>query len=284
MDNLIVIKQLPIIEEQLQTIKAEVTEKIEKALSLVCTEETLAEVKDIRAKLNKEFAEWEEKRKDVKKAITDPYTQFEASYKDCITDVYKNGDLQLKGKIDAVESAVKAEKAKEVEEYFNEYRDSKHIDFVSFKDAGITVNLSVSKKKLKEQAAAFLDKICDDLVLIDTQEHKEEILYEYKRSLNVSSAITMVTARFKAIEEAKAREVERQAQIEAEKNTAQAVEEAMEETADVPLSVPSVEEPATCDEEPELALTFTVRGTRSKLKAFKECVMEYAEREDLSVE
>ncbi|MBR6523484.1 MAG: DUF1351 domain-containing protein [Clostridia bacterium] len=284
MDNLIVIKQLPIIEEQLQTIKAEVTEKIEKALSLVCTEDTLAEVKDIRAKLNKEFAEWEEKRKDVKKAITDPYTQFEASYKDCITDVYKNGDLQLKGKIDAVESVVKSEKAKEVEEYFNEYRDSKHIDFVSFKDAGITVNLSVSKKKLKEQAKAFLDKICDDLTLIDTQDHKEEILYEYKKSLNVSAAITMVTARFKAIEEAKAREAERHAQIEAEKEAAKVVEDAARETEDVSLCAPSVEETATCDEEPELALTFTVRGTLTKLKAFKECVIEYAEREGLSVE
>ena len=198
--------------------------------------------------------------------------------------MYKNGDLQLKGKIDAVESVVKAEKAKEVEEYFNEYRDSKHVDFVSFKDAGITVNLSVSKKKLKEQAAAFLDKICDDLTLIDTQEHKEEILYEYKKSLNVSSAITMVTARCKAIEEAKAREAERQAQLDAEKRVAQAVDEAIEKTADVPLSAPSVEEPATCDEEPELALTFTVRGMRAKLKAFKEFVMEYAEREGLSVE
>lgn len=281
MNDLIIIKQLPIIEEQLQSIKAEVTEKIEKALSLVCTEETVVEIKNIRAALNKEFNSFEEKRKEVKKAITDPYAQFEAVYKENITDVFKNADLQLKGKIDAVESVVKAEKAKEIEEYFNEYRESKHIDFVNFKDAGITVNLSVSKKKLKEQAKAFLDKISDDLALIDTQDHKEEILYEYKKSLNVSSAITTVSARLKALEEAKAKDAERQAKIEEEKQTAQAVEEVIDET---PLCAPSVEEPATKDEEPELSLTFTVRGTLSQLKAFKECVMEYAEREGLKVE
>lgn len=281
MNDLIIIKQLPIIEEQLQSIKAEVTEKIEKALSLVCTEETVVEIKNIRAALNKEFNSFEEKRKEVKKAITDPYAQFEAVYKENITDVFKNADLQLKGKIDAVESVVKAEKAKEIEEYFNEYRESKHIDFVSFKDAGITVNLSATKKKLKEQAKAFLDKICDDLALIDTQDHKEEILYEYKKSLNVSSAITMVSARFKAIEEAKARESERQAKIEEEKQTAQAVEDVIDET---PLCAPSVEEPSAEDEEPVIAVEFTVKGTLPQLKAFKAYVMEYAEREGIRVD
>ena len=278
MDNLIVIKQLPIIEEQLQTIKAEVTEKIEKALSLVCTEETLAEIKSIRANLNKEFAEWEEKRKEVKKAITEPYARFELSYDDCVKNVYKNGDLQIKGKIDAVESIVKAEKLKEVEEYFNEYRDSKHIDFVSFKDSGITINLSVSKKKFKEQAKEFLDKICDDLVLIDTQDHKDEILYEYKRSLNVSSAITMVSSRFKAIEEARAKEEERRTQIETEKETEKTVNEVIEKyNEEVPLSAP-------IEEETQLSLTFTVHGTLNQLRAAKAYITDYLDKEGLKYE
>ena len=58
-------------------------------------------------------------------------------------------------------------------------------------------------KSLKEQAKQFIDKIVDDLKLIETQEHKAEILVEYKQTLNVAQAITTVTNRFKAIEEEK---------------------------------------------------------------------------------
>lgn len=58
-------------------------------------------------------------------------------------------------------------------------------------------------KSLKEQAKAFIDKIVDDLNLIKTQEHKAEILVEYKQTLNVAQAITIVINRFKAIEEEK---------------------------------------------------------------------------------
>ena len=63
-------------------------------------------------------------------------------------------------------------------------------------------------KSLKEQAKAFVDKIADDLNLIETQEHKAEILVEYKQTLNVSQAITTVTNRFKDIEEEKKKQEE----------------------------------------------------------------------------
>ena len=263
-NEIIVVKQLPVIVEQLQTIKAEVTERTNFAMSLVCTEDTVQEVKKIRADLNKEFKEWEERRKEVKKAVMSPYEQFEAVYKDCITDVFKKADVDLKGKIDETENAVKEEKRNEIVEYFNEYLASKSIDFITFENANINVTLSASKKSLKEQAKAFIDRVCDDLNLIDTQEHKDEILYEYKRTLNVSSAITTVVNRYKAIEEAKKREEERKAKEQAEKEAAAKVETVVETlTPPTPLEVPTVEEPI-------LTVQFKVRGTKAKLKALKE--------------
>lgn len=149
--------------------------------------------------------------KRSKKAIMTPYEQFEAVYKDCISDTYKKADTELKGKIDSVENELKEQKKAEVKGYFDEYLTATGIDFVTFENANINVTLSASMKSLKEQAKAFVDKIVDDLNLIDTQEHKDEILYEYKQSLNVSNAITTVANRYKAIEEAKAREEERNA-------------------------------------------------------------------------
>lgn len=74
---------------------------------------------------------------------------------------------------------------------------------MAYEQVSLNITMSVSLKKLKETIKSNLDKIMDDLKLIATQEHKDEILYEYKRSLNVSVAITSVTERYKAIEEEK---------------------------------------------------------------------------------
>nr|DAG75294.1 MAG TPA: Protein of unknown function (DUF1351) [Caudoviricetes sp.] len=265
-NNIIQVKQLPIIVEQLHEVKAEVTAKVEQALSLVCTENTVKDVKKVRSELNKELKDYEERRKAVKKAIMTPYEQFEAVYKDCISDTYKKADTELKGKIDNVENELKEQKKAEVKGYFDEYLSATGIDFVTFENANINVTLSASMKSLKEQAKAFIDKIVDDLNLIDTQEHKDEILYEYKQSVNVSAAITTVTNRYKAIEAAKAREEERKAREQAEAEAAAKVESVVESVA--PPTVEPIAPPV--DEEKTYTLKFTVRGTMPRLKALKE--------------
>lgn len=265
-NNIIQVKQLPIIVEQLHEVKAEVTAKVEQALSLVCTEDTVKDVKKVRSELNKELKDYEERRKAVKKAIMTPYEQFETVYKDCISDTYKKADTELKGKIDSVENELKEQKKTEVKGYFDEYLTAAGIDFVTFESAHINVTLSASMKSLKEQAKAFVDKIVDDLNVINTQEHKDDILYEYKASLNVSTAITTVTNRYKAIEAAKAREEERKAREQAEAESAAKVEEVVE--AVVPPTVEPIAPPV--EEEKTYTLKFTVRGTMPRLKALKE--------------
>lgn len=214
-NNLIVIKQLPIIEEQLRKVSDEIDIKVKNAVDLVCNEETVKAVKEIRANLNKELKEFEDKRKQVKSEVLKPYEDFETSYKKYISDKYKSADIELKNKIDSVESELKAKKEQEIKDYFEEYRQANKIDFISYEKARINVTLSASMKSLKEQVKSFIDKIADDLKLIDTQEHKAEILVEYKQSLNVSNAITTVSNRFKAIEEEKAKQ-EREEKLQKE--------------------------------------------------------------------
>lgn len=267
MDNEIIkVTQLPIIVEQLHEVKAEVTAKVEQALSLVCTEDTVKDVKKVRSELNKELKDYEDRRKAVKTAIMKPYNDFDEIYKDCISDTYKKADAELKNKINSVENELKAQKTVFVKAYFDEYLQSKGIDFVTFENAHINVTLSASINSLKEQAKAFIDKIADDLALINTQEHKDDILYEYKASLNVSVAITTVTNRYKAIEEAKAREEERKAREQAEAEAVAKVEKVVEAVAP-----PTVEPIAPPVEEEKIYTTkFIVRGTMLHLKALKE--------------
>lgn len=264
--EIIAVKQLPIIVEQLHEVKAEVTAKVEQALSLICTEDTVKDVKKVRSELNKELKDYEERRKAVKKAIMTPYEQFEAVYKDCISDTYKKADTELKGKIDSVENELKEQKRKEVKDYFEELCEANSLDFITFENANINVTLSASMKSLKDQARNFVFKIVDDLNLIDTQEHKDEILYEYKQSLNVSNAITTVANRYKAIEKAKAREEERKAREQAETEAVAKVESVVEAVA--PPTVEPIAPPV--EEEKTYTLKFTVRGTMPQLKALKE--------------
>ena len=49
--QVITLKQLPIIEEHLQLVKADVEARTKNAMQLVCTEETRGDVKKIRAEL-----------------------------------------------------------------------------------------------------------------------------------------------------------------------------------------------------------------------------------------
>ena len=266
-NEIIVVKQLPVIVEQLAQVKEQVIQRVELATSLVCTDETVKEVKKARAELNNEFKAWEEKRKEVKTAVMTPYEKFEAVYKDCVSDTYKKADAELKAKIEGVEKELKQKKADEVKEYFNEYLESAGIDFVTFEQAQINVTLSATMKSLKEQAKSFIDKISDDLALIDTQEHKAEIMVEYKKTLNVSAAITGVNARFKAIEDEKRRIEEAEERRAAEEQHIAEITSALPEPEPEPAPVmPPLEEQP---EEKEYTLRFKVTATKDKLRELK---------------
>ena len=266
MQDLIVVKQLPQIEEHLKELSLDVDKKVENAKNLVCTEENVTTIKQVRASLNKEFKEVENQRKIVKEQILAPYMQFEEIYKMYISDKYKSADNDLKAKIDSTENELKNIKEQEIKDYFEEYKKANNIDFVTYSQARINVTLSASMKNLKEQAKQFIDKIIDDLKLIETQEHKTEILVEYKQSLNVSQAITSVTNRFKAIEEEKKRQEQKVVHIEMNENheITQKSYEQLENVFNKPLEQPKEEN------EEILTLKFTVRGTRTRLKELKQ--------------
>lgn len=261
MNELIVLKQTAIIEEGLRSKKSEIEAKVAFAKNIVCTEESVKQVKDIRAFLNKEFAELETQRKELKAQVLAPYEAFELVYKECASDIYKSADKDLKTKIDEIEDGIKAEKTEKVVEYFNEYQQSKNVEFITYDRANINVTLSTSLKSLKDQAKAFIDKVSDDLALIDTQENKAEILVEYKQHLNVSRAITTVTERYKAIETEKARMVQDAEAKATREEVVQRIEKVVE------LSAPVVEAPVV--EAKKYKVTFTVTGTMEELKQVK---------------
>ena len=120
-NELIVLEQLPIIRATLENLSVEIKEKVDRANSLIVNEDTVKEVKQVRADLNKEFNELESQRKAVKQAIMAKYDEFEEIYKENVSNLYKNADSQLKEKIDNVENQLKQDKIDELEMFANQY-------------------------------------------------------------------------------------------------------------------------------------------------------------------
>lgn len=266
--DLIVVEQLPIITEKFRMLGAEIDNKIAGALALRCNENTIKTVKTLRADLNKDFATLDGRRKEVKKAILSPYDQFEAVFNEFVGDKLKQADKVLKSRIDEIENAVKAEKETELKAFFTEYAISKGLidNFVTFEKWNPVLSISVTLKAMKQECREWLDRIADDIELIKTQEHLEEILVEYRRSLNSSNAITTVANRHKEIEAQKAADAEREARRAAEREALAKVEQAVSEYIAPPMQIQP--------QEKQFTLAFKVTGTKAQLIELKNFIIE----------
>lgn len=278
---LITVKQPPIIEEHLERMSKEIDDIIKEALALPVTDETVKVIKKKRSALNKQFKELDAKRKEVKKKVTEPYDAFEKIFKTCITERFKEADEQLAAKIAEVENARKAEKEANVRSYFTEYAVSLNLpNFITYERMGLEIIFSTSLKRYKEQVKAFLDRAASDLQLIETQEHSEEILVEYKQSLDASRAILIVNNRHKMIEAERQRAEEMRQRREKEAAMVAKVEAVREE--EIAMQAPEetpVESPAESPVNGTVVEqiyegTFTLIGTKKQIKNIIEYIKE----------
>lgn len=273
-NQLIVVKQLPIIEERLRSASAEVDRVVAEAQALVCDEDSVKAVKTARADLNRQFNALEEQRKSVKAAVLAPYEAFEATYKECVSDKFKAADADLKRKIDDVEGGLRDQKTLRAHQYYEELSSAYGIDFVGWDRARplIKITLSSSDKNIREQIEALLSHFMDDLHVISQQTYKDEILAEYKQSLSLSNSISHVSEIHAAME---AEEKKRAEQAPAEERAREAVERVEACSAPEVIESPAAEDaPANVPAEPVYTTAFRVTGTLAKLKALKQYMMD----------
>ena len=264
MQELISVRQLPIIEERLKDLSVEIDKQVEEALSLAVTEETVKSVKTVRASLNRQFKELEEQRKSVKKAILEPYEKFDEIYKSYVSVRFSDADDELKRKINGVESKLKQDKEDDMQDYFRELADSEHLDWLDFERGGFNVTLSKSRTALHKEADEFVGRVANDTTAINAMPDAEEILVEYKRTLRLGEAVETVSRRHKAIDQER-REREHLAEMrKREEEAAERVREAAREN--LVVSAPKKVEEHTVE---RLTLTFSVTDTRERLKLLK---------------
>lgn len=260
MESLIEVKQLPVIEERLRDLKTLWEQRAADAEAMVCTEDTIQAIKAFRADTRKEFEAVEARRKDVKKAVMGPYEQFEAVYKDCITTAFKAADESCARKVSDVESEMKRRCEDGLREYFAELCAVRHLDWLTYERAGIRVDMASAKaktpKKLREQLSAFVSQVACNVDRISQLDDAEEIMVEFRRSLNATEAIYTVADRHRSIEQERAAQDARKVVVEQE--------------AEVVRRVEALAPPVPVEPEEVFKCTFTVHATKPQLRKLKE--------------
>lgn len=270
--DIIRVTQLPIIEEQLRSVKAYVEQITAEATSLVCTDETIQTVKASRADLNKRFAELETRRKEVKAAVMGPYERFDAVYKECISVPFKSADAALKTKIDTVESELKARCEEKLRRYFDELLVLHGVDFITYEQAGIKIDMTSAKakkpQKLMDKLGEFVSAVALGADSIRKMDDAAEIMAEYKTCLNVGQAVSVVQTRHRQIEaEKKAAEAREEARRRQEEAVAKVEAAAKVESVATPIPTPA----PPAEEKIFPRFTFTVlNATKSQLIKVRE--------------
>lgn len=244
----------PKIVDNIASVSVYVKGVTDKLATLSKDKDGCAEAKAMRAALRRKLDEAEEQRKAVKKAVLEPYNAAERKYKEHISGPLQAADQYLKEWIDDYQNGVKQACQAELEDYFNELCGALHIDFVTFADTGVKIDMATANlqdpRKARNTIHNYLNGIEDDLRTIAGMENAAEVLAEYKIYKSLSAAIAAVNER-----------KIRQAQAVRELDQAKIPEKRQPEVLSAPTAMP---------EEQKMKCTFTVRATRTQLKRLKD--------------
>lgn len=271
-NEIVKIETLPQIFEQLELLGKFVDEKLEGIDTLECTEENKTMVKSRRAEINNTLKVLEEKRKEIKNNILKPYEMFNEKYEETTKNKLENASQMLGSKINEIEIRQKEEKENELRSFYEEYTQKYNLQELNipFERVGLNITLSASMKSLKDQITQFTERIDSDLKLIDLEEYREEIMIEYKETLDFANSKMNVVTRHRLIEEDRKRREALAEQLKQEQQIVETVEEVLEEEIIAPVEVD-----VTTDEiEEQFVLTFTVQGTKQQLLKLKQFLNE----------
>lgn len=268
--SLIVVSQLPEIQENLRQLRDEWEQKAADAATMICTEETVQSLKDMRAEMRKEFQLADSQRKAAKEKYLAPWNAVEATFKECVKDAFTRADNSLHDLVEGFQNELKQKCYDDLKIWYTELIQSEHIDFLSLDQAmalgNVKISLDDAKKnnprKLQDAVAAVVAKVAISLEDIGKMDDSAEIMAEYKQCLDLGRAVANVQGRKRLVQaEKEAAEARR---------TAQEREKAAEEK--VRAVAPPIAQPkAQAAEQVFPKYTFTVYNcTRSQLIRVRE--------------
>lgn len=261
-NEIVKIEQMPKVFSQLEKIGAFIDEKTKGLDKLECTEENKQIVKKRRTEINNALKILEDKRKEIKTSLLEPYETFNEKYEyECKSKLQNASDL-LKEKIDTIEDEQKKAKEEELLLFFVEWQKNYHLDFVKFDDMKLNITITASIKSLKEEIKDKLEKIHNDIEIINNEDNKDELLLEYRNNgYDYQKAKLTLIERKKQLEEIKLQQ-ENKAIVEQQE---QKQEEKVEEII-APKEI--------IEDDEILEVSFTVKASKDKIIKLKDCMKE----------
>lgn len=271
-NELIKVESLPKIFYQLEEIGKVVDTALVGIEDMVCDEDNKKEVKKRKQEITAFKNLMESKRKEIKNQVMEKYNEFNDKYEQEVKTKLVNAENILTEKYTTIEIQQKQDKENELREFaIGHFKYHNIEDIVKFEDINLNITLSSSIKSLKEQVLEFCKKIENDLQCISSDENRDEILYEYQHNnFNYQNAVLTVRRRKEEINKIQEQQKEVQLRIDEDAKIVEQIEEVVEEI----ITPVEVETPAVEDTEEQLVLTFTVKGTKEKLKKLKEYIIE----------
>lgn len=185
------IEEFPIanrIDFNFDEIKNEVAEKMHYYASVTYSEEQLAEAKADRAMLNKFIKRLDDRRKEIKDEIMQPYKEFELRLNEIKALVEEPKNL-IDTQIKEFEDKDKEEKRERIKAIFAEEVGDREIDwFVLFNPKWL--NKTYSEDAIREEIQTAVFHYDNNLPILEQlPEYAEESIKVYKETLDFSKAI-----------------------------------------------------------------------------------------------
>ena len=247
--------QAPIISENLDSIRQQLSVMVNQACSLDRSDENLKRVKSLRADLSKQFAQMEDQRKEVKRQVMQPYTRAEEKYKVCIADPYRQADQLLKAWVDDYQNKLKNAAWQKLEAYRAELCQAHNIPPFTLEAAGVvSVDMTVARQEMPKKAMAQLEafalRVQQEMQTISNMEDSQAVAAEYLKTYDLTQAIRAVQEARRAQEAA---ETAIQQSLTGQEQRQKLLEQA----------------PELAEAEERYQMQFTVVGTLAELRALK---------------
>ena len=261
-NDIVRIETMPKVFSQLEKIGTFIDEQTKDIDKLECTEENKQEVKKRRTEINNALKILEDKRKEIKTSLLEPYETFNQKYEyECKSKLQNASDL-LKSKIDTIEDSQRKQKEEELKLFFTEWQRNYHLDFVSFDDMRLNITITASLKSLKEEIKDKLEKIYNDIEIINNEDNKDELLLEYRNNeYDYQKAKLTLIERKKQLEEIK--------QQQEEKTNIEQQEQKQEEKVEEIIAPKEI-----IEDDEILEVSFTIKASKDKIIKLKDFMKE----------
>jgi len=218
------------IQFNFEELKAELSDRLDHYNSLVVTEDTIKDAKGDRSNLNKLREAIETRRKEVKKACMEPYTDFEKRVKELVALIDK--PIQAIDKqLSTFEEKRREEKLQQIKESYSALVSDTIKDIIPLERIldPKWLNATTSMKKIEEEIILRAKRVNADMLALDTvpEEYTAAVRAKYIDTLDIEAALRHQEELQRAAEAFKEREKakqEKDAQRTAEGQGAPSVE------------------------------------------------------------